>query len=142
MSTVFNTSGGVVSLPATPMNTLNLAIKASLGQNQITRNVGNFYTSFDATNGAVQQQFSIAAGATLALPTGSAGLLVSSNGGALTLNLSKTTGTTATPVVTSYTVTINQVYLSDDTLSTVSIMNPGTTPVTGFIAYIPYVFGS
>lgn len=137
MSTVFNTSGNIVSLPATPMNTLNLAIKASLGQNQITRNVGNFYASFDATNGATQQQFSIAASATLTLPTGSAGLLISSNGGALTLNLSKTTGTT-TPVVTTYTVTMNQVYLSDDTLSTVSITNSGTTPVTGFLAYIPY----
>src|SRR5271168_366768 len=141
MSSVFSTTGGVVSLPATPMNTLNLAIRASLGQNQITRNVGNFYASFDATNGVVQQQFSIAAGATLTLPTGSAGLLVSSNGGALTLNLSKTTGTT-TPTVTTYMVTVNQVYVSDDTLSAVSITNPGTTVVAGFIAYIPYVFGS
>ena len=141
MSAVFNATGGVVSLPATPMNTLNLAIRASLGQNQITRNVGNFYASFDATNGAVQQQFSIAADATLTLPSGSTGLLVSSNGGALTLNLSKTTGTT-TPTVSTYMVTVNQIYVSDDTLSAVSITNPGNNVITGFVAFVPYTFVS
>jgi outer membrane usher protein FimD/PapC len=141
MSTVFNTSGGIVSLPATPLNTLNFAIRGSLGQNQITRNIGNFYASWDATMGAVQQQFSIANGTPLVLPSGAAGILVYSNGGTLTLNLSKTTGTVEAPMVANYTVYMEQIYLSDDSLSAVTIENPtvGTT-VTGFIAYVPYAF--
>ena len=215
MSTVFNASGGIVSLPSMPLNTLNLSIKASLGQNQITRNVGNFYASFNATNGAVQQQFSIASGSNLVLPTGSSGLFVISNGGSLNLNLTKTTATvidvtgvmwgsgvvtvalaedhgitiggtaswilsgitptayngtytvTATaantftyslasnpgtvtilgtaessPVVSDYTVYMNQVYVSDDSLSAITIANPGTTTVTGFVAYVPYTFSA
>jgi hypothetical protein len=141
MSTVFNTSGGVVSLPATPLNTLNFSIRGSLGQNQITRNIGNFRTSWDATNGAVQQQFSITYGTPLVLPSGTTGLLVSSVGGGLNLNLTKTTGTPASPVVANYTVYMGQLYLTDDNLSAVTLVNPvaGTT-VTGFIAYVPYTF--
>lgn len=141
MSTVFNSSGGIVSLPATPLNTLNFSIRGSLGQNQITRNIGNFYTSWDATNGAVQQQFSIAYGTPLVLPSGTAGLLVSSIGGGLNLSLTKTTGTTQAPVIANYTVYMGQLYLTDDNLSAVTLENPVSgTIVTGFIAYIPYTF--
>jgi hypothetical protein len=140
MSTVFNTGGGVVSLPATPTNTLNFAIRGSLGQKQITRNIGNFMASFDATAGAILQQFSISANTSLVLPTGSAGLLVKSNGGALSLNLSKTTGTVVAPVVAQYTVFMTQLYLTDDNLSGVTITNAGDTPVLGFIAYVPFTF--
>jgi len=141
MSTVFNAGGGIVSLPQTPLNTLNLSVKASLGQNQITRNIGNFYSSWDASNGAVQQQFSIVNGTPLVLPSGAAGLLVYSNGGTLTLNLSKTTGTVQAPTVANYTVYMEQLYITDDSLSAVTLVNPvAGTPVTGFIAYIPYAF--
>ena len=141
MSTVFNASGGIVSLPATPKNTLNFAIKGSLGQNQILRNIGNFYASWDATNGAIQQQFSISNGSPLILPSGCAGLLVVSNGGDLTLNLAKTTGTIQAPVVADYTVFMQQMYLTDDSLSGVTIVNPTAGfVVTGFIAYVPYTF--
>jgi len=141
MSTVFNASGGVVSLPATPTNTLNFAIKASLGQGSIMRNLGNFYSSWDATPGVVQQQFSIAGSASLVLPSGVAGLIVVSNGGILTLNLTKTTGTTESPVVANYSVYMEQLYLTDDSLSGVTIVNPTAgVVVTGFLAYIPYVF--
>ena len=141
MSTIFNTAGGVVSLPATPTNTLNLAVKASLGQGSIMRNLGNFYSSWDATLGVVQQQFSIAASASLALPSGASGLMVYSNGGALTVNLSKTTGTVQAPAVANYTVYMQQMYMTDDSLSGVTLVNTSTTDaVTGFLAYIPYTF--
>jgi hypothetical protein len=139
MSAVFSTAGNIVSLPATPTNTLNFAVKGSLGQGQIMRNIGNFYTSFDATEGAVLQQFSVTS--SLVLPSGTAGLLVTSNGGPLVLNITKTTGTTLAPVVSMYTVYVNQLYLTDDTLSAITIVNPtaGST-VSGFLAYIPYTF--
>jgi len=140
MSSVFSTSGNIVSLPATPTNTLNFAVKGSLGQGSIMRNIGNFYASFDATEGAVLQQFSVSS-SSLVLPTGTAGLLIVSNGGPLVLNLTKTTGTLVAPVVTMYTVYLNQLYLTDDMLSGVTIVNPtaGST-VSGFIAYVPYTF--
>jgi hypothetical protein len=139
MSSVFSTTGNIISLPATPTNTLNFAVKGSLGQGQIMRNIGNFYTSFDATEGAVLQQFSVTT--SLVLPTGSAGLLITSNGGPLVLNLTKTTGTLESPVVAMYTVYMTQLYLTDDMLSGVTIVNPtaGST-VSGFLAYIPYTF--
>jgi hypothetical protein len=139
MSVVFNASGGIVALPSTPINTLNFAIKASLGQNQITRNIGNFYTSWDASEGAVQQQISISNGAPLVLPTGTAGLLVSSNGGPLNLTITKTTGTTEAPVVSTYNVYVSELYITDDQLTSVTISNPTVGGVvTGFVAYVPY----
>jgi hypothetical protein len=141
MSVVFNSSGQLVTLPIVPTNTLSLAVKATLGQNQVQRNVGNFYSTFDATNGCLQQQFSIGVSSSLVLPTGAAGLVISTNNGGLTLQLSKTTGTSGSPTTVTYEVYMNSLYISDDSLSGVTLLNASSTVViSGFIAYVPYTF--
>ncbi len=121
----------IISMPVVPKRTLDATLKVTLGQNQVIRNVGNFPIRFDASSGSSVDYFNIPASGTLVLPSTS-GLIIVTNG-SLELTITKTVGVTTT----MYDVLVNQMYIADDSLTSVTITNPSTTAaVTGQFMYV------
>ncbi len=130
----------IISVPIVPINTLSLRGQIASGQSQVIRNIKQVSCSYDATDGLIVQEFSIPASGSLALPTGTTALMLSILGSTflsptpLSLTISKTVGQTTNV----YEVVVNQLYLSDDTLTAISISNPSTTAaVSGVLTYVP-----
>lgn len=125
----------IISMPVVPKLTLDATLKVSLGQNQVIRNVGNFPVRFDATAGSSVEYFNVPASGSITLPSQTSGLIIATTG-QLNLTITKTVGMTTT----MYEVVVNQLYVADDTLTTVTIANPSTTvAVTGQLMYVPPV---
>jgi hypothetical protein len=141
MSTVIGScTDCIISVPVVPTSTLGLKGNLFAGQGLVLKNLMSLSPAYDASAGLVVQDFTIAASGSLDLPVGTTALVLNVKGSTflaptpLQLTLTKTVGMNTS----MYEVTVNQVYVSDDALTTISIANPSTTAaVSGTIAYVP-----